>query len=583
MKHIKYLPIFLMLLSISNTQAQTLFIESEKITLTEGSQLFIEGSLQTDNNASIVSENETAVTTLDLGNQLISQTIPFATLEGEQIPLILETQEVSDNSRISASTYPTDFENLPLPSTVENLLFNEEDIALETLNRFWILTLTELTTNVTFTFTAADITGNETNEEKLQLIFHNGNQWVRIDSGSSDGAGSNSYTATISQSGVYALFAGDISLCAAGDIDQDGICDDVDDCIGEAILFSLSETICEGEEFEGFTEAGTFIDTFTAQNGCDSTRTLELIVIPEIRTDIGATICEGDDFQGFTEAGTFVDTFTAQNGCDSTRTLQLEVLPNAFSEAQATICEGEEFEGFTESGTFEASFTATNGCDSTRTVTLEVLPKAFSEVQATICEGEEFEGFTEAGVFETVFTAANGCDSTRTVTLEVAPSIELTESTVFDDGGGDSGAIEVIVSGNPEDFSFDWSNGDEGSKIEGLAFGNYTLIITDSFGCTAEFEFEVGLNTSIEGKEFVTLQVAPNPTQTSVWLQLPTELQNRQDVSLRLLNLQGQWVKTWQLENTARQNLSLEEVKPGMYLLQIEGESTMYFAKIVKM
>ncbi len=583
MKHIKYLPIILFLLSFTSLQAQTLFIESENITLTEGSQLFIDGSLQAENDASITSENETAITTFQIGNQLISQTIPFATAEGTAIPLALETQVVSDNSRISASTYPTNFENFPLPSTVENLLFNEEDIALETLNRFWILTLTELTTTATFTFTTADLTGNEANEEKLQLIFHNGNQWVHIDSGSSDGVGSNSYTATISQSGVYALFAGDISLCAAGDIDQDGICDDVDDCIGEAILFSLSETICEGEEFEGFTESGTFTDTFTAESGCDSTRTLELTVLPNILNELEVSICEGEEFEGFTESGIFEDVFTASNGCDSTRILQLEVVAEIRNEIEATICEGEEFEGFSESGTFEDTFVSAGGCDSTRILQLEVLPHAFSEVQTTICEGEEFEGFTEAGTFETILVSSNGCDSIRTVTLEIAPLVELADTAITDDTGGGTGTIEVILNGNVEDFTFEWSNGSTDANIGGLEFGIYTVTITDQFDCTAEFEFEVELNTSIEGKEFVPLQIAPNPTQANIWLQIPFEFQRTLSFSAQLLNLQGQLVKTWSLSNTQQQELSLLEVNPGIYLLQIQEKEAVYFAKIVKM
>lgn len=45
-----------------------------------------------------------------------------------------------------------------------------------------------------------------------------------------------------------------------------------------ALSSSLTEEICAGESFEGYSATGTYSDTFTAQNSCDSTRTLDLIV-----------------------------------------------------------------------------------------------------------------------------------------------------------------------------------------------------------------------------------------------------------------------------------------------------------------
>ena len=660
-------------------QTSTLFIDNENIHLSQNTELFIGGSILSFNSGDIISEQESNKVTLDLGNQLISETIPFATTDDIPIPLIIQTETVSENSRLSAATYPTAANNTPLPSTVSDLQFNEADIAPEALNRFWMITLTELTATVTFSYSPQDLAGNETAEADLKLLFHDGTQWVHIESGSSDGEGSGSYTATINQSGVYVLFAGDVENCIAGDVDEDGICDDVDDCIGDAIAFSLEQTICEGEEFEGFTESGTFVDTFTAQSGCDSTRTLELTVLPNILNELEATICEGEEFEGFTETGTFEDVFTASNGCDSTRILQLEVLPNILNELEVSICEGEEFEGFTESGTFENVFIASNGCDSTRILQLEVLPNILNELEVSICEGEEFEGFTESGTFEDVFTAsngcdsvrvlqlevvaeirteieasicegeefegftetgtfedifvsaggcdsvrvlqlevlpsvesefevticegedfegiteagtyqdvltaANGCDSLRTVILSIAPQIVLADSTVLDDTGQSNGSIAIVVDGNEDDYSFEWSNGASEAAIEDLEFGAYSVEITDVFGCSATFEFNVPLNTSVVDTGFLPLQIAPNPTQSHLMVQLPTGLQRLENVELQLLNVQGQVLQVWELEGNkaVQRELSLEDVQPGIYLLRLPLKERVYYAKVVRM
>ena len=50
-------------------------------------------------------------------------------------------------------------------------------------------------------------------------------------------------------------------------------------------------------------------------NGCDSTRTLHLTVNRTYRTTITTSICQGDNYAGYTSSGTYVDVFTAANGC----------------------------------------------------------------------------------------------------------------------------------------------------------------------------------------------------------------------------------------------------------------------------
>ena len=41
----------------------------------------------------------------------------------------------------------------------------------------------------------------------------------------------------------------------------------------------------------------------------------------QFQTTLNITICQGDNYAGYTSSGTYVDVFTAANGCDSTRTL----------------------------------------------------------------------------------------------------------------------------------------------------------------------------------------------------------------------------------------------------------------------
>ncbi len=108
---------------------------------------------------------------------------------------------------------------------------------------------------------------------------------------------------------------------------------------------TISEGTCAGTAFvlngQSYTAAGTYVQNLTAANGCDSTLTLELSVVPALAATISEETCAGTPFvlngQSYTTAGTYVQNLTAANGCDSVLTLSLTVggenifIPNAIS------------------------------------------------------------------------------------------------------------------------------------------------------------------------------------------------------------------------------------------------------------
>ena len=96
---------------------------------------------------------------------------------------------------------------------------------------------------------------------------------------------------------------------------------------------TLSAAICEGTSYteNGFnvSEAGTYTQNLQTINGCDSIVTLNLTINPAYNIMIDASINEGETYEenGFSEseAGTYVHTLQAVNGCDSVITLNLTV------------------------------------------------------------------------------------------------------------------------------------------------------------------------------------------------------------------------------------------------------------------
>lgn len=140
------------------------------------------------------------------------------------------------------------------------------------------------------------------------------------------------------------------------------------------------DSICEGSTylFNGLeiTEAGTYTADLFAITGCDSTVTLVLSMLPGYDTLLEATICEGSTyfFNGaeISTEGTYVAQLHSVNGCDSTITLTLQVLPLQLTEFYDSICEGETilFNGMELDAGGDYSFTVagSNGCDSTVTL-----------------------------------------------------------------------------------------------------------------------------------------------------------------------------------------------------------------------
>ncbi|MBP6686206.1 MAG: gliding motility-associated C-terminal domain-containing protein, partial [Lacibacter sp.] len=163
--------------------------------------------------------------------------------------------------------------------------------------------------------------------------------------------------------------------------------------IGGSKTSSISQTICEGKAFEGYTTAGTYVDTLLTTLGCDSIRTLNLTVLPKSVLGLTQIICEGDSVFGYKQTGIYIDTLVAANGCDSIRTLNLTVLPRSTSTLVETICQGQSFLGYTTAGIHIDTLVAANGCDSIRTLILNVDTQPFPNLgpNKELCVGDTLQ------------------------------------------------------------------------------------------------------------------------------------------------------------------------------------------------
>ncbi len=185
---------------------------------------------------------------------------------------------------------------------------------------------------------------------------------------------------------------------------------------------TINMSICSPGSFMGYSQSGTYVDTFTNTQGCDSIRTLNLIVNNQYTYTINQTICWNDSFLGYSQTGTYTDTFSNIQGCDSIRTLNLVVTPLAIDTINQTICEPASYLGYSQTGTYIDTLTTTAGCDSVRVLNLVVTPRSYFALNYTICAPDTFMGYWQSGVYIDTFTSASGCDSIHTLVLTVNAS-----------------------------------------------------------------------------------------------------------------------------------------------------------------
>jgi hypothetical protein len=400
---------------------------------------------------------------------------------------------------------------------------------------------------------------------------------------------------------------------------------------------SQSATICAGAAFafQGtiLTTTGVYTAVVPAANGCDSTITLTLEVLPAITGTAAATICSGDVFNfngdALTVAGTYTAVYTAVNGCDSTVTLTLTVTPAAQSVFASVVCNGASFEfngeTLTESGTytFQLEGAAASGCDSVITLFLTIFPAIPpTDIQENICTGESylFDGqtLTQSGTYTANLGSSTGCDSVVVLTLQVVPasataisdkicvggSYEFNGEVLIDAGlytailtnaaGCDSvvtlslelSLISVAVtldngtlSAASAGATFQWINCADNQPITGetnasftpSASGNYAVVVTNGDGCTTTSACIPVVVSAVSSLLADNgWAIQPNPAQHQTVVVLHQSLQS--DVALEVFDAAGRLLGQQHIATgTTRIPLELGQFPDGMLLIRLVG------------
>ncbi len=286
------------------------------------------------------------------------------------------------------------------------------------------------------------------------------------------------------------------------------------------ITGSIAQTVCFGGSttFNGatLTQSGVFKDTLTSVTGCDSILTLTFTVRPRIATSITQPICNGSAItfngQTITTAGTYLDTLTSVNGCDSFITLNVTIAQATAATISKSACGSYSFGGntLTVSGTYLDTISNVAGCDSVITLNLTINQATASTKFDTICNGDSYsfgaQTLNQSGTYNRTITNVAGCDSVITLNLFVRPAVAVTASA----SGFNLSATAGFV-------AYQWKL--NGSTISGantqtytaVANGAYTVEVTDANGCKGTSNTVNVNGVGIDDLSNLNLTIYPNP------------------------------------------------------------------------
>ena len=265
-----------------------------------------------------------------------------------------------------------------------------------------------------------------------------------------------------------------------------------------------------------YTESGIYHQTAPAATvaECDTFYTLNLTVNQVYNTTIDTTVCANATvmFLGtaITTAGSHVFTYHL-NGYDSVVTLNVHHNP-VYRDETLNVEVGEfdlpyifNDSAYTTSGYHEQTLTTVNGCDSVVSVNLTIHPAVFNydTIYREVCSDDMpvtlYDSvLTHAGVYRYIVHTSTAYDSVFFVNLTVkeSPTLILPDQVYLCAGS------TVTLTAQSTGSVYLWNNGATEASITVSLAGQYSVTVSNAFGCSAADTVRVD-HAALPGAEIV--------------------------------------------------------------------------------
>ncbi len=190
------------------------------------------------------------------------------------------------------------------------------------------------------------------------------------------------------------------------------------------------DSILSNDGVTYWTNSGTFQNTYTNVNGCDSIHQSVVTINKSVTNNISATNCETYTSPSgkytWTTSGNYTDTLQTVNGCDSVLAINLTINNVTTGEITPSVCNSftsPTGKMLTISGTYLDTLIAANSCDSILTINLTILEPTDTTIYAAACDSFITESgqytWKNSGIYTEKLINTEGCDSTITYNLTI--------------------------------------------------------------------------------------------------------------------------------------------------------------------
>jgi Secretion system C-terminal sorting domain/Concanavalin A-like lectin/glucanases superfamily len=439
-------------------------------------------------------------------------------------------------------------------------------------------TTSSITVTTSGTYTFKDSSTCAVGKDTISVVIGNNtsaSQTIKLCAGQSYNINGNTYNAT----GIY----NDTLTSAEG-------CDSIiitNLTVASLITASQTITLCAGQSytFNGntYTASGLYSDTLTAVNGCDSIVTTNLTVSPQITLSQIITRCAGQSytFNGntYTASGTYSDTLTAANGCDSIVTTNLTVSPLIIISQTITKCFGQTYtvgsNTYNSNGVYTDTVIVAGACDNIIITNLTINPAITSSQSISICAGQSYSingnTYNTSGIYLDTLTAVNTCDSIVTTNLLVKPAINISTTT-----------NNLTITANAINATYQWINCTTNTNIGGAtnqsytatANGNYAVIVTqngcsDTSACVSITNVSI---TKIAANNKISIYPNPNNGVFTIATDFNTEI--------NIYDALGREVMKQNI-NAGKTTIDLSKEMTGVYYIKMKNAQSQMTKRIV--
>ncbi len=181
-----------------------------------------------------------------------------------------------------------------------------------------------------------------------------------------------------------------------------------------------------------------------------------------------------------------------------------------------------------------------------------------------------------AGNYSVTVVDINQCSSSKHFTIDEPQELKIAGEIQQQ---GNSGRLELEVSGGTAPYTYAWSDGSIAPIIEQLLPGQYSVTITDDKGCVASRSYQLQPNPNQSLEDNINVYPIPASDQVYIYFDLPLE----QEVSIQLFDELGR--KIWALPASRllneRVTLEVGGLAAAVYYVHIQVDDQSLTRKLV--